>query len=135
MENRRGDKIIEIEEYLEELESFLPSDFEKYIGNVEKRAACERYFEKVVKAVVDLAFIVIRECDFKSPEFDREAFEILATEKIISEELSLNLGNAKSMRNWLAHQYDKIDNRKVFDAINDKLFYDVRKFLEMINDR
>lgn len=132
MENRRGDKIIEIETHLKELESFLPSNFNEYINNIEKRAACERYFEKIIEAVVGLAFIKIKESDLKSPEFDREAFEILAAEKIISQELSLNLGNAKSMRNWLAHQYDKIDNRKVFDAINDKLFCDIRKFLEMM---
>ncbi len=129
MENRRGDKIIEIEKYLKELKSFLPSDFDEYIENIEKKAACERYFEKVIEAVVDLAFIVIRENEFKSPEFDREVFEILAKEKVISERLSLNLGNAKSMRNWLAHQYNKIDDRKVFDAINNKLLYDIQKFL------
>ena len=130
MENRRGDKIVEIGGYLKEFDSFLPLDFNEYIKNIEKKAACERYFEKIIEAVVDLAFIVIKENEFKSPEFDREAFEILAEKEFISEELSLNLGNAKSMRNWLAHQYGKVDDRKVFDAINSELFYDIRKFLE-----
>ena len=132
MENRRGDKIIEIEKYLEELSGFLPLDFDRYVKNIEKKAACERYFEKIVEAVVDLAFIVIRENEFKSPEFDREAFEILAENKFIPEKLSLSLGDAKSMRNWLAHQYDKIDDKKIFDAINSELFYDIEKFLEAV---
>lgn len=128
MENRRGDKILEIEKYLKELEEFLPSNFDEYTESKTK-AACERYFEKIVEAVVDLAFVVIKELEFRSPEFDREAFDILAEKKFISEELSLNLGNAKSMRNWLAHKYGKIDDKKVFDAIHGKLFYDIKKFL------
>ena len=130
--NRRGDKIIEIEKYSKELESFMPSDFNEYVGNIEKKAACERYFEKIIEAVIDLAFIIIKDNEFKSPEFDREAFEILAEKKFISEELSSSLGNAKSMRNWLAHQYGKIDDRKVFDSIKNELFSDIKKFLEAI---
>jgi len=132
MENRRGDKIAEIEEYLDELREFLPSSFDEYMGSVLKRAACERYFEKIVEAVVDLAFLIIRESEFKTPDSTRESFAILTEKGLISKELSLDLGKAKGMRNWLAHRYGKIDDRKVFDAIKDKLFDDVEKFLEAV---
>ena len=48
--NRRGDKVIEIEMYLKELRSILPNDLEMYLNSFEKRAACERYFEKIKPA-------------------------------------------------------------------------------------
>ncbi|MCK4649919.1 DUF86 domain-containing protein [Candidatus Pacearchaeota archaeon] len=132
MGDRKGDKIVEIEEYSDKLTEFFPSDFKNYTSDEKTKAACERYFEKIVESVVDLAFFTIKEENFRAPEFDREAFEILAGKNLISEKLSLNLGNAKSMRNWLAHRYGKVDDKKVFEAIRDKLFYDVRDFLEAI---
>ncbi len=132
MDNRRGDKIVEIEGYVSNLRDFLPSDFDGYIGDALSKAACERCFEKVVEAVVDLAFLVIKERGFKNPDYTREAFEILAENGLISSELSLNLGKAKSMRNWLVHRYGKIDDKKVFYAIKNKLFSYIEEFLEAV---
>lgn len=130
--NRRGDKVIEIEKYLDELGSILPGDINEYLGSLEKKAACERYFEKIVEACVDLAFLIIKEREFLSAESDRESFEILSENGIISAELALRLGEAKSMRNWLAHRYGKIDDKRVFDIIHGKLILDVRKFLRAL---
>jgi len=57
MENRRGDKIVEIEEYLEKFGSIIPNDFDEYIEDFMRKAACERYFEKIVEAVIDVGEI------------------------------------------------------------------------------
>ena len=132
MEDRRGDKILEIEKYLEELEDALPSDFEDYQVDFLKKAACERYFEKIVEAVVDLAFIIIKEKELKKPASDKEAFEILSKEKILSEDLGKRLEDAKGMRNIIAHEYGKIDDSLVFHSLTEELINDVRKFLEEI---
>ncbi len=132
MENRKGDKIIEIEKYLKELESFLPSDFNKYINNIEKKAACERYFEKIVEAVIDLVFLVIKDREFRSPISDRDALNILSENGIMSLELSDKLGDAKSMRNIIIHEYGYIDDKLVFCSMKKELFCDVEKFLEAI---
>jgi len=128
--NRKGDKIVEIGKYLDELRNFLPSGFRDYMSDGKTRAACERYFEKIIEAVVDLAFLIIKERGFRSPEYSRECFEILNERGIISPELALRLGNAKSMRNWLAHRYGTVDDKRVFDALKNKLLFDVTKFLE-----
>ena len=58
---RIKDKIKEIEEYLEELKSILPIDFKEYSKDYKTKAACERYFEKIIEAVVDLSFLIIKE--------------------------------------------------------------------------
>src|SRR3989338_10603996 len=94
-----NDKILEIEKYLDELDSIIPDNFETYSANFEKRAACERYFEKIIEAVVDLAYLMIKNKNLKIPEQDKETFEILANEGIITKELETKLKEAKEIRN------------------------------------
>ena len=107
MKNRINDKINEIEKFLEELESSLPSNFEEYKQDYKIRAISERYFEKIVKAIIDLGFIVIKEKNFKQPEYEKQVFDILKENNIISQELSKKLQDAKGMRNIIAHEYGK----------------------------
>ncbi len=130
--SRINDKIQEIEKYLSELESILPPTFRNYHTNFEKRAECERYFEKIIEAAVDLAFLVIKEKGLKIPESDKGAFEILARGKIISDKLSTKLKAAKGMRNIIAHEYGKVDDEIVFRSITDELLQDIKELIEHI---
>jgi uncharacterized protein YutE (UPF0331/DUF86 family) len=132
MENRKTDKIIEIEEYLGSLEEFLPSCLKDYLSDKKTKAACERYFEIIIESVIDLVFLIIKESNFRSPDSDRDALLILAENKIITEELSEQLGNAKSMRNIVIHEYGNIDDELVFETLKNKFTIDIKKFLENI---
>ena len=132
---RSDDKIEEIEKYLEELESVLPNSLDNYIKDFKIRAVCERYFEKIVEAAVDLAFIVIKEKDMEMPDEDKKSFAILFEAGIISEEISEKMQDAKGMRNIIAHEYGEINDELVFYAVTEELIDDVRKFLEELNER
>jgi uncharacterized protein YutE (UPF0331/DUF86 family) len=129
MSERINDKIIEIEKYLEELSTIVPKSLEEYKRNIEKKAACERYFEKIIESVIDLCFILARERNFKVPEDEEDVFNIIFKEKIISEELSKRLKDAKGMRNFIIHQYGKIDDELVFEAITQQLEKHVKDFI------
>ena len=129
---RINDKIIEIEKFLEELEDIIPGNFEEYKKDFQKKAACERYFEKIIEAVVDLGFILIRENDFRIPEDDEGVFEILLSKGIISERLSSKLRDAKGMRNIIAHEYGNIDDELIFETISNELKKDVEDFIDNI---
>jgi len=129
MNERINDKIKEIENFLNELEELIPQNLNDYLHDFEKKAACERYFEKIIEAVVDLAFLIIKNKKLKIPEEDKEAFDILANEDIISKELAERLKDAKGMRNILAHEYGKIDDKLVFHSITEELIKDVEEFL------
>ena len=52
---RIKDKIKEIEGYLSELSEIIPKSFEEY-KEIKNKAACERYFEKIIESVIDLSF-------------------------------------------------------------------------------
>ena len=130
--NRRGDKVVEIEEYVESLKNFLPESFDEYLSDEKSRLACERCFEKIVESVIDLVILVIKERGLGVPMSDRDAFNILSENDIISSVLSEKLGDAKSMRNIIIHKYGHIDDKKVFDAIKNELLGDVKEFLEAV---
>jgi len=127
-----NDKIKEVEKYLLELEEVIPENLDKYLRNLEKRLACERAFEKIIESVIDLCFIFIKEKNFKMPECDEDVFNILFQEKVISEVLSKKLQDAKGMRNFIIHQYEKVDDELVFEAIQKEIFDDVNYFINQI---
>lgn len=129
--NRRDDKIVEIEKYLDRLEEFLPSSFDEYMNDEKTKAACERYFEKIVEAAIDLVFIIIKEGGFRSPETDRDALDVLCENNIISFNLAGKLSDAKSMRNIVIHEYGDIDDKLVFDAMKNELIVDIKNFLKV----
>jgi uncharacterized protein YutE (UPF0331/DUF86 family) len=134
MDNSRfNEKVIELEEFLEELEDSLPEDFEDYKTDYKLRAIGERYFEKIIKAVIDLSFMIIKIKKFKQPEQEKEVFDILVENNIITISLSKKLQDAKGMRNIIAHEYGRIDNELVFHSLADELIPDVREFINSVN--
>jgi len=129
---RIKDKLEEIEQYLEELMVFVPSSFEDYKHNSMVKAACERYFEKIAEATMDLSFLLLLEKEWPSPENEENVFVILLNRGIISESLSKKLKEIKSMRNFLAHKYGKVNDELVFHALAEELEKDVKEFLRAV---
>jgi len=132
---RVNDKIKEIEDYLSELTEIMPRSFKDYKTDLKTKAACERYFEKIIEAVVDLCFLMIKDKGYSTPEEDKEAFDILAAENIISQELAEKLKDAKGMRNIIAHEYGTIDDELVFHSITEELEKDSEEFIKNIKEK
>ena len=132
MTNRVNDKISEIERYLGELSEWTPKSFEEYKDDPKTKSACERNFEKVIELIIDVAFILIKENKFKIPDDEESSFNILAKEKIISDELAEKLRQAKGMRNIIAHEYGKIDDELVFESIEKQIIKDAEEFIKCV---
>lgn len=129
------DKIEEIEKYISELQEFIPKDFDSYVSDLKGKAACERYFEKIVEAVTDLVIIIIKEENLDIPEEDKQSFSVLAENKIITDEMADKLRAAKGMRNILAHKYGTVDDEIVFHSITEELITDVKEFLSSLKPK
>jgi len=112
----------------------VPTVYEEYLKDFVKKAACERYFEKIIEASTDLASFIIRYKKFEIPEDDEKAFDILTKNMLIREELAKRLKEAKGMRNIIAHEYGKVDDVIVFHAVTEELIKDVRDFLDKIEN-
>lgn len=132
MNKRIEEKILEIEKYIEELSTISPDSFEHYKSSIEKKAACERYIEKIVEGITDLAFYVIKSKKLKIPIDDADAFTILLENKIIDINISKKMKSAKGMRNVIAHQYSNIDDEIIYHSIKEELGNDTKEFIEKI---
>lgn len=127
------EKINEIEIYLREFESIIPKTLKDY-QEIKEKAACERYFEKIMEAVVDLSFLIIKDNNLNKPEDDKGAFDISSNNKIISKQISEKLKDAKSMKNIISHQYGFVDDKIVFESITKEFLEDVHDFLNDIKN-
>jgi len=134
-ENKKEDKIKEIESYLENLILYVPNNFEDYVYDSKTKDACERCFEKIIEAVIDLDFIFIKEKKLSIPEEEGQIFDILLKNNFISIELYKKLNEAKGMRNFIIHQYTKINDELVFHAIAEELISDVRELIKNLNNK
>ncbi len=130
---RIDDKKEELGKFLEELEKIMPQDIKEYKENFEKRAACERYLEKIIEACVDIGYLIIKKRKLKIPKDDGGVFLILGEEKIISENLAEKLRDARGMRNILAHEYGNVDDEIIFSALTEEIIRDINDFLKEIN--
>ena len=131
---RIKDKINEIEKYLSELEKILPESYSGYKNNNEKKAACERYFERIVESLIDLGHLFIKYKRFVNANEDIKVFDIFYEKKFIKKELCENLKNAKGMRNIISNEYGKIDDEPVYEAITSNLIDEAEEFINNIKD-
>ena len=126
------EKISAVEGYITSIIENLPENVEKYKSDDIIRRASERYFEMIIEGLIDIAFMFISKKKFRIPEDDIDAFRILKEKKIINESLYKRLKLAKGMRNFIVHQYGKIDDELVYEAIRDDLEKDAKEFLKRI---
>lgn len=94
--------------------------------------ASERAFEKIIEAVNDLAILVLKGRGVGVMFNSMNVFNDLSEEGIIGEDLLYRLRKAMGMRNFIVHQYGKIDDWVVFSALKNHLFSDVEEFLERV---
>ena len=132
MKERINQKIDELSDFLLELKEIVPPRLDDYLNNIIIKAACERYFEKIIEAMVDLSFMIIKHKKLNFPDDDNSIFSFLTQEEIISEELALKLRKAKGMRNIIVHEYGDLDDKLVFQAVSSKVQSDAEEFLKEI---
>lgn len=132
IEDRLDLKIKDLKEYLSFLINNFPDKLEDYEKDEAAKAICERYFEKVVEAMIDSGFFIVKLKKARIPLPDESVFDVLAESKIINDKLAKRLNDAKLMRNFIAHQYGGIDDEKVFIAIKEELLKDADEFIKCV---
>lgn len=129
---RINDKIKELNKLVGELKTIIPSNFKEYKQDIKTRAACERYFERIVECITDVCFSIVKNKKLGILEDDKQAYDFLEENNLISKKLCVNLKEAKGMRNILAHEYSKVDDELVFEAITTEIIRDTKKFINQI---
>jgi uncharacterized protein YutE (UPF0331/DUF86 family) len=102
--------------YLRELSQILPPTLEGY-QRVETRRACERLLQISIEAVIDVCSLLVTGLRLGLPGEEDDLFEKLALAGLIPSALRDSLRRMKGLRNILVHEYGRVDDRLVYEAM------------------
>ena len=102
--------------------------------NDDIKGMVERYLYLVCQSAIDLAEVFIAYKNFRKPTTLSEDFYILNEENILPAELTEKLSNMTGFRNLIAHDYLKIDYKKVYDVLQNGL-KDIEEFIKIIESK
>jgi uncharacterized protein YutE (UPF0331/DUF86 family) len=106
--------------YLRELRAIAPATFEEYT-TIEKRRACERLLQVSVECVIDISSLLVTGLRLGLPAEEDDLFEKLTQARIISPLMRDSLRRMKGFRNILVHEYGRVDDRIVYEILQNRL--------------
>jgi len=120
----------ELDGYLNELNGIAPRSFEEY-QNVEKKRACERLLQVSIEVVIDICHLLVLGFRLGLPAEEDDLFRKLTEARILSEEMGEKLREMKGFRNILVHEYARVNDKLVYEAVRAKA-QDFRAFKEEV---
>ena len=81
----------------------------------------ERTLHLAIESSLDIANHIIADERFREPKSNRDIFEVLFENKLISKEKATNLQKMAQFRNILVHDYLKVKPEIIFDILNNDL--------------
>ena len=91
--------------------------YEHLVTNEEQMTLCERYLERVVNRAIDVNYHLIRAAGEATPADYTDSFFLLGKIKVIPAKLAVAIAPSAGARNILVHEYDDIDARLFFSAL------------------
>lgn len=109
-------KFDQLDGYVRELRQVVPGSFAEYLGNLEKRRACERLLQITIECMMDICALFVSGLRLGLPGEEDDLLEKLERAKIVSPPVGAMLRAMKGFRNILVHEYGGIDNAIVYKA-------------------
>jgi len=113
-------KLDALDGYLRELREIAPASLVEY-RRVEKKRACERVLQIAIEYVIDVGTLLTAGLRLGLPAEEDEIFEKLERAGIVSAEMAAVLKRMKGCRNLLVHDYARVDDEIIFDAVPTRL--------------
>jgi uncharacterized protein YutE (UPF0331/DUF86 family) len=113
-------KVAQLDGYLRELADIAPRAFAEYQG-VEKKRACERLLQLSVEVVIDICSILVTGQRLGLPAEEEDLIQKLTEGQVLSLEIGARIREMKGLRNVLVHEYTRIDDRLVYQALTERL--------------
>jgi uncharacterized protein YutE (UPF0331/DUF86 family) len=122
-------KLARIEGYLSRLEDITPSDLQAYEKDWKTQMITERILQILIEILIDSANRLIAIKNWGPTSSSADSIRLLAAKKVVSsEEPFLKI---IKFRNFIVHDYDKVDNAIVYSIITQHL-KDIRSFRDEI---
>lgn len=126
-------KIGRIKEYLSLIESIKEDCLARFAIDSIYRGAILHYLYLLADSCIVLAELVIKHKNLRIPQSYSEAFDILGENKILDPSFAYGFAKIASFRNFLAHDYEKIEAEFICKEIMAKLD-EVNYFIKQIEN-
>ncbi len=126
------EKLIKLLSHLEELDNLSHYSFEEYQKNIMIRYSTERLIQLMVDLALDINNILLSSLG-KQPASDYyNSFIDLIELEVLDEDFAYSIAPTTGIRNRLIHEYEKIDNRIIYENIS-KFISTYKKYTAKIN--
>ncbi len=95
-----------------------PVSAEEFISDAKTRYASYKAFQEIIEALMDISAMIVKDIG-EEPKDDYTNLETLVKHKVISLEQSDTLASANSLRNWIIHRYNKINDSVAYERMLD----------------
>ena len=126
-------KISRLEYYLKILDSLKADCENRYLKDPVYEGALLHYLYLVSDGSISLAEMVIKYRNLSSPQSYYEAIDILGENEVIPREFAYSFAKIASFRNFLAHDYEKIDYLVICKEVLNKLD-DIKAYIVYIKN-
>ncbi len=123
-----------IREHLLRVEFYAKCTYKEFVFDRNAQDIVEfNLFQSINLMIAMMEHIVVDE-DYGLPQTAYHAAEILVSKKILTENDADIMRKMVGFRNVIAHQYDDIDKKKVYDALT-KGVKDIRRIVNKLANR
>jgi uncharacterized protein YutE (UPF0331/DUF86 family) len=126
-------KLLLIARDLEELREMALDDVAAFVGSRRDQAVVERYLERMIGRAIDVNYPLITETDHPPPSDYHASFTQLADLGVLEARFAAKIARAAGLRNRLVHEYEDLDPRLVFQALQ-SAFGDVPEYLRRVDE-
>jgi len=126
---RRMAKILEEIEFLKTVKL---QKLDEFIEDGKSLRSTAKAIETIVQSIIDISSHIVAQNHWGVTDTYRNTIALLATHKVIEDNLSSNLQQVVAMRNILVHQYLDIDFHIIWNSI-ENLSEDASEFIKAIN--
>ena len=103
-----------------------------FLSKSDYEALAERYLERIIGRMIDINYHILTEREGHIPADYYNSFIELGRKKYLPIKFVEKIADSAGLRNRLAHEYDEIDEKKIYQAAKSCL-KDVPKYLKHID--
>ena len=127
-----NEKLLSLQGYYTELKAFKKITFDEYRGNNLYRRTVERLSQLIVEVAADINNIILKSLS-REPAVDfYSSYKELAEAGILPKDFAESIAPSTGLRNIIVQEYQKLDDRIVYESIQDTLKYYL-KYMDIVS--
>ena len=138
--NAVNEKLIKLEEYLQELKDYKPDSFKNYISHKKVKYSVERLLQLIIDLALDINNIIIKsQGGYPASDYFNSFIDLVEFD-VFNDEFAQKIAPSTGIRNRLVHEYEKINDKIVYNSIDKTINYytkymkNIIKYLAKVSD-